>query len=129
MAAIRSRDTGPERALRRALFAAGVRGWRLHRRDLPGCPDLAFSRPRVAVFIDGAFWHGHPEHFAPGKSGPYWDAKIRRTQERDRQANQALTAAAWTVIRFWDFDVRADLPRCVATIAQAVAERRRGDDS
>jgi DNA mismatch endonuclease (patch repair protein) len=125
MAAIRSRNTKPEVALRRALFAAGVRGWRLHRRDLPGCPDLAFGRLRLAVFIDGAFWHGHPDHFSPGKSGKYWDVKIARTRERDRLANEGLETAGWKVIRFWDFEVRDDLAACVATIGQALAERRR----
>lgn len=78
MARIRSRDTKPELALRRALHAAGVRGWRLHRRDLPGRPDLAFGPARLAVFVDGAFWHGHPDYFTPGKSGAYWDAKMAR---------------------------------------------------
>lgn len=121
MARIRSRDTGPEIALRRALFAAGVRGWRCHRRDLPGRPDLAFGRTRVAVFIDGAFWHGHPEHFTPGKSGSYWDAKIARTQERDRVANTALGRDGWRVLRLWDFEVEQDLERCVQLVAQAVA--------
>lgn len=121
MARIRSRDTGPEIALRRALFAAGVRGWRCHRRDLPGRPDLAFGRARLAVFVDGAFWHGHPEHFTPGKSGSYWDAKIARTQERDRLANSALNRDGWRVLRLWDFEVEQDLERCVRLVAQAVA--------
>lgn len=121
MARIRSRDTGPEIALRRALFAAGVRGWRCHRRDLPGRPDLAFGRTRIAVFIDGAFWHGHPEHFTPGKSGSYWDAKIARTQERDRLANAALARDGWRVLRLWDFEIEKDLERCVRLVAQAVA--------
>jgi DNA mismatch endonuclease, patch repair protein len=125
MAAIRSRNTKPEVALRSALFAASIRGWRLHRRDLPGCPDLAFGPTRLAIFIDGAFWHGHPDHFSPGKSGNYWDAKIERTHQRDRLANEELRAAGWKVIRFWDFEVRNDLAACVATIAQALAERRR----
>src|SRR5687767_6028947 len=69
MARIRSRNTGPELALRRALHAAGVRGWRCHAKHLPGKPDLAFTRWRVAVFVDGCFWHGHPDFFTPGKSG------------------------------------------------------------
>jgi DNA mismatch endonuclease (patch repair protein) len=73
MARIRARDTKPELLLRRALFASGVRGWRLHVRDLPGKPDLAFRRWKVAIFVDGCFWHGHPDFFTPGKSGAYWD--------------------------------------------------------
>ena len=56
-------DTKPELALRRALFAAGLRGWRCHRRDVAGTPDLAFVGKKVAVFVDGAFWHGHPDKY------------------------------------------------------------------
>jgi DNA mismatch endonuclease, patch repair protein len=130
MSRIRSKDTKPELALRRALWAAGVRGWRVHAKKLPGKPDLAFTRRRVAVFVDGCFWHGHPDHFTPGKSGAYWDAKIARTQERDRLANAALEADGWAVVRLWDFEVEADLHGCVRRVAAALeaapvrAERR-----
>ena len=76
MSRIRARNTGPELALRRALAAGGLRGWRCHVRWLPGRPDIAFTRWKVALFVDGCFWHGHPDFFTPGKSGGYWDAKI-----------------------------------------------------
>jgi DNA mismatch endonuclease (patch repair protein) len=120
MARIRSRNTRPELALRRALYAAGVRGWRCHSKHLPGKPDLAFTRWRVAVFVDGCFWHGHPDFFTPGKSGAYWDAKIVRTKERDRQANRALAEAGWEVIRLWDFEVEDDLDVCVRRVVSAL---------
>jgi DNA mismatch endonuclease, patch repair protein len=120
MARIRSKDTKPELALRRELYRRGVRGWRCHPKAIPGKPDVAFTRWRVAVFVDGRFWHGHPDFFTPGKSGAYWDAKIARTQERDRIANQALEAAGWTVMRFWDFEVEDDLERCVAAVVDAL---------
>ena len=61
----------------------------------------------MAVFVDGCFWHGHPELFTPGKSAAYWDAKIEPTKERDRLANEALGAAGWKVVRLWDFEVGA----------------------
>lgn len=124
MAAIRSRDTKPELLLRRTLHAQGVRGWRLHRRDLAGRPDLAFGPARVAVFVDGAFWHGHPDHFTPGRSGPYWDAKIARNRQRDSDADAALAAAGWVVLRFWDFEVLEDASRCAQLVAQALTARR-----
>lgn len=120
MARIRSKDTKPELALRRALWAAGVRGWRCHPRHVPGKPDVAFTRRHVAVFVDGRFWHGHPDFFTPGKSGDYWDAKIARTQERDRLANEALRAAGWTVVRLWDFEVEQDLAGCVDRVREAL---------
>jgi DNA mismatch endonuclease (patch repair protein) len=125
MSRIRSRDTKPEMALRQALFAIGLRGWRCHTRQIPGRPDLVFTRWRVAVFVDGCFWHGHPEHFTPGKSGPYWDAKIARTQERDRQANEALTQAGWRVLRLWDFEVERDLNACVQQVEALLHEAGR----
>jgi DNA mismatch endonuclease (patch repair protein) len=124
MARIRSRDTTPELALRRALFATGVRGWRCHARQLPGKPDLAFTRWRVAVFVDGCFWHGHPDFFTPGKSGAYWDQKIARTKERDAQANAALAALGWRVLRLWDFEVEQDLADCVDRVRAMLHDAR-----
>jgi DNA mismatch endonuclease (patch repair protein) len=127
MARIRSRDTSPELALRRGLYAAGIRGWRCHTRHVAGRPDIAFTRWQVAVFVDGCFWHGHPDFFTPGKSGEYWDAKIERTKERDRIANESLQSQGWSVLRFWDFEVEEDIDRCVAEVIAALAEARAAD--
>jgi DNA mismatch endonuclease (patch repair protein) len=121
MARIRSKDTGPELALRRALHAAGLRGWRCHPKHVPGKPDVAFTRVKVAVFVDGRFWHGHPDYFTFGKSGEYWDKKITRTQERDRVATAALDASGWRVLRFWDFEVEQDLLACVERVVETVS--------
>jgi DNA mismatch endonuclease (patch repair protein) len=120
MARVRGRDTGPELALRRALWRAGVRGWRCHRRDLPGSPDVAFGPARLAVFVDGGWFHGHPDRYTPGKSGEYWDTKIQRNMERDRAANEALEAAGWRVLRLWDFEVTRDPDSAAARIADAL---------
>src|SRR4051812_15614370 len=125
MARIRSRDTQPELQLRRALYAAGIRGWRCHARQLPGKPDLVFTRWRIAVFVDGCFWHGHPDFFTPGKSGKYWDTKIERTKARDKAANEALAASGWTVLHFWDFEVEDELPRCVNDVRTALGDAQR----
>jgi DNA mismatch endonuclease (patch repair protein) len=124
MSRIGSKNTGPEVALRRALYQRGVRGWRCHPRSVPGKPDIAFTRWRVAVFVDGCFWHGHPDYFTPGKSGAYWDAKIERTKERDRQADTQLAAADWRVVRMWDFEVEDDLDGCVERVAAELAAAR-----
>jgi DNA mismatch endonuclease (patch repair protein) len=120
MSRIRRRDTLPELMLRRTLWAAGLRGYRIDRRTLPGRPDLSWGAKRVAVFIDGAFWHGHPSAFRPGKSGKYWDEKIRRNMERDKKSNGSLEAMGWTVLRFWDFEVKKDLEGCVERIEAAL---------
>ena len=120
MARIRRRDTKPELKLRSALWAAGLRGYRVDRATLPGRPDLSWGRQRVAVFVDGAFWHGHPSAFTPGKSGPYWDAKIRGNMERDAKHNAALRDLGWTVLRFWDFEIHRSLDQCVGAIRAAL---------
>ena len=116
MARVKGRDTGPEIMLRRALFAAGVRGWRCNRKTLPGKPDLAFGRARLAVFVDGGFWHGHPAKYWQGRSGAYWDEKIRRNQERDRRVTAELEAIGWTVLRFWDFEIEKDTAEAVRKV-------------
>jgi DNA mismatch endonuclease (patch repair protein) len=121
MAGIRTRDTAPELALRRALWAAGLRGWRCNRRDLPGRPDLAFSKAKLAVFVDGAFWHGHPSKFEPGKSGPFWDEKICRNQARDRAVDQELSGLGWRVLRVWDFEIHREIDATVARVIDELA--------
>ncbi len=121
MSRVRTRDTAPELALRRALWAADIRGWRVDVRDVPGRPDLVFRRRRVAVFVDGAFWHGHPEYYW-GQSGPFWDAKITRNRERDARVNDELAAAGWCVVRIWDFEVERDTEAAVARVRAELRE-------
>ena len=119
MAAVRGKNTSPEVALRRALWAAGARGWRCHYRRASGTPDLAWPGRRVAVFVDGAFWHGHPSRHKPGRSGDYWDRKIQTNVERDRRVDRELREAGWTVLRLWDFEVRRDLSGVVERVLEA----------
>jgi DNA mismatch endonuclease (patch repair protein) len=121
MARIRGRDTQPELLLRRALCSEGLTGYRLNVARLPGKPDVAWIGRKVAVFVDGAFWHGHPSAFTPGKSGAYWDAKIERNVRRDRLADDALAAMGWQVVRLWDFEVRRELDESVKRIEAALA--------
>ncbi len=123
MAAIKGKDTLPELALRRALHAAGIRGWRTHYKKAPGTPDLAWPALRVAVFVDGAFWHGHPSRHRPGRSGTYWDEKIARNVARDRRVDADLAADGWAVVRVWDFEIRRDLPAVVERILRTLTPR------
>lgn len=125
MSRVRGKDTTPELRLRKAMYAAGLRGWRCHRNDLPGKPDVVFGPARLAIFVDGAFWHGHPSKYKQGQSGAYWDTKIARNMERDATATQMLEEAGWTVLRFWDFDVLGSTDECVARIAAVLAADRR----
>jgi DNA mismatch endonuclease (patch repair protein) len=124
MARVRCRDTGPELVLRRTLHRRGVRGWRCHRSNLPGKPDIAFGRAKLAVFVDGGFWHGHPKKWWPGRSGPYWDRKITRNQERDRRVDAELTELGWRVIRLWDFEVVRDPDAAALQVETELSIRR-----
>lgn len=116
MASIRGADTRPERLLRSALWRAGLRGFRCHWMGPGGRIDVAFTRWKIAVFVDGSFWHGHPSKWQPGRWKGYWDEKIKRNIARDERHNTALVEAGWRVMRFWDFDVEHDPD----TVAEAV---------
>jgi DNA mismatch endonuclease, patch repair protein len=115
MSRVKTRETAPELALRRALWAAGLRGWRLHPRQVPGRPDLAWLGRRIAVFVDGAFWHGHPDYYW-GQSGKFWDEKIDRNRSRDEKVTRELLEIDWTVLRVWDFEVEQDASRCAEMV-------------
>lgn len=119
MASIKKRDTVPEVTLRSALWSAGVRGWRCHA-QVPGTPDLAFGRWRVAVFVDGVWWHGHPDYLPRGRRGPYWDKKIARNQARDRLVDHQLRQLGWRIVRIWDLDVLSDPAAACDRVAKAL---------
>lgn len=103
----RSRDTKPELAVRRLLHAEGLR-YRVNARPLPEVrrtADIVFRAKRIAVFIDGCYWHGCPAHYVPSKSNrDYWKGKIEANVARDAQTNVLLSDAGWTVLRYWAHD-------------------------
>jgi DNA mismatch endonuclease (patch repair protein) len=126
MRANRRTDTKPEMALRRALHGRGYRYRKDYRLDLaPGQrvrPDIAFTARRVAVFVDGCFWHACPEHGTkPAANTWYWDPKLRRNVERDRAADAALAAAGWEVVRVWE---HVPLEAAVTAVIEALARSR-----
>jgi DNA mismatch endonuclease (patch repair protein) len=106
---------------RRALWRNGVRGWRCHDRSITGTPDLAWKGRRLAVFLDSAWWHGHPSRWRPGRLSAAWDAKIERNRQRDRKVNHALRNDGWLVVRIWDFEIEHDLQACVERVSDALA--------
>lgn len=112
MRANRSKDTGPERAVRSVLHARGLR-YRTHLRPEPNLrrtADIVFTRRRVAVFIDGCYWHGCPLHLMLPKSNvAYWIPKIEANRRRDEETNRLLSEAGWTVLRFWEHESPVDV--------------------
>ncbi|MXW23873.1 MAG: very short patch repair endonuclease [Chloroflexi bacterium] len=122
MTNVRSKDTGIEVAVRSALHARGLR-FRKHVRHLPGTPDIVFSRARVAVFVDGDFWHGWRFPTWRHKLSTYWDAKIERNRRRDRRNFARLRRQGWLVVRVWEHDVLADVDRVADRIENAVRAR------
>jgi DNA mismatch endonuclease (patch repair protein) len=128
MSSIRSADTGPERLLRSALWHHGIRGFRCHWPGPGGRIDVAFTRWKVAVFVDGSFWHGHPSKWQPGRWNGYWDEKIKRNIARDTRQNRALADSGWRVLRFWDFDVEHDPSDLAKIVRHELEAARLGSD-
>ena len=108
MRAVKSRDTGPERAVR-AVLRRFAPGYRLDRRDLPGRPDIAYLRRKKAIFVHGCFWHGHDcarGARAPKANADYWAQKIARNRARDAAAQAALAAMGWRALTLWECELR-----------------------
>ncbi len=133
MAAVRAKDTKPELALRRYLHAKGLR-FRIHDKRFTGRPDLVFVRARIAVFVDGDFWHGagwkerglkgYEEQFPSRRE--WWVAKIARNMERDSQVNRVLESQGWIVMRVFTSQLSTDLPTVADRILNEVHRRSLG---
>jgi DNA mismatch endonuclease (patch repair protein) len=119
----KSRDTKPELALRRAVHALGLR-YRVSMRPLPKIrrtADLVFTKAKVAVFMDGCFWHGCPEHHTKSATNAaYWADKVERNRDRDAETDGLLRDAGWTVIRIWEHE---DPTEAASRIAHTVRRR------
>lgn len=120
MSRIRGKDTSPELKIRKKLYSQGLRGYRVHY-QLPGRPDITFTRYRIAVFIDGCYWHKCPECFTePQTRREFWMNKINRNVERDKEINLLLESDGWHVLRFWEHQVRKDAQSVVDMIYNAI---------
>lgn len=119
MSAIHSKETRPEVALRKEIWRRGLR-YRKNDKNLPGKPDIVFTRARLAVFCDGDFWHGHNWAIRGYGSldeelrrySPEWAEKILRNIERDQRVTRQLRGLGWQVIRIWESDIKIDVKRC-----------------
>ena len=112
-------DTKPEILLRKALWHRGIR-YRKNWRKLTGCPDIVLTRQKIAIFVDGDFWHARGYKDRPGSqidaNQSYWQKKLARNVERDREVNDQLTEQGWLVLRFWESDIKKDLDSVLAEI-------------
>jgi DNA mismatch endonuclease (patch repair protein) len=117
----RSRDTKPELALRSAVHALGLR-YRVSTRPLPEVrrtADLVFRRARVAIFLDGCFWHGCPDHYIGSASNvPYWTKKVSRNRERDQETDRLLAVSGWLSVRVWEHENPEEVAQRISRIVQ-----------
>ena len=121
MSRIRAADTKAEVLLRKALWKRGLR-YRKNYAALPGKPDIALTRQKIAIFVDGDFWHARGHQDTPGEqvasNREYWQRKLARNVERDKEVNDALTDEGWLVLRSWETDIKKDLEGCVKMIEE-----------
>jgi DNA mismatch endonuclease (patch repair protein) len=121
MSRIRGKDTAPELLLARLLRRSRKR-FQVHQRDLPGRPDIVFRRAKVAVFVDGDFWHGWRFPVWRLKLSEKWEAKIEANRRRDMRNHARLRRAGWTVVRIWEHQLKADPGACLLRVLMAVEE-------
>ena len=122
MQAIKSKDTSIEIILRLALWHRGIR-YRKNYKSLPGKPDIVITKHKLAVFCDSDYWHGYDwenRHQRIKSNREYWIPKIERNMQRDKEVTAQLQAMGWTVLRFWEWQIRKHLDECVNTIMEAV---------
>lgn len=116
MSHIHGKNTKPELRLRKMLWSEGIRGYRIHY-NLPGKPDIVFTRKKIAVFVDGCFWHKCPVCFKPPATNKkFWNEKLQKNVERDRKVTSELESQGWTVLRFWEHEIRDSPEDVVAWI-------------
>jgi len=117
MRAVKSRGTRPEGLLRLALVRGALRGWRIQADTLPGKPDFIFELEKLAIFVDGCFWHGCKSCYRRPKSNKsYWVVKLRSNMARDKASVRALKAQGWRTLRLWEHQVRRNVDVCVELV-------------
>lgn len=124
MRSIPSKNTRPELALRAALRSAGLRGYRVNLRGLPGRPDVAFTRQKLALLVQGCFWHRCPncQPHEPRTHTGYWKAKFLANQKRDDAQLRMLTSLGWEVLEIWECQLRDDTEGCVTRVIRVLSQ-------
>jgi len=129
MSQIRSKNTKPEILLRKKIFEEGLRGYRINFK-LPGKPDIVFTKNKIAIFVDGCFWHRCPKCFTkPTTNRKFWKDKIKGNVKRDKKVNQLLTESGYTILRFWEHEIKSNLNNAYIVIKNTIKkkEAEKGD--
>ena len=131
MRAVHSKATSPERILWALIAAMGLSGWKRNSKDVLGCPDVCFPAQKIAIFVDGCFWHGCPicDRKLPQTNHDYWYKKINRNIERDISHNNELREHGWEVIRIWEHQIKdKDERRKFSQKMRELLAKRENDD-
>jgi len=126
MGKIKGKNTKPELAFRKGLYAKGYR-YRIDYRKLIGRPDVVLKKYKTVIFIDGEYWHGHNWKVRRRKiktNRDFWIAKIERNMQRDREVNEALERLGYTIFRFWENEVKKELERCLKTVTSHLESQK-----
>ena len=126
MSKIRGKNTRPEMRLRKALWHAGLR-YRTNRKDVPGKPDIVIQKWKIALFVDGEFWHGYEWEIKREKiksNRAFWIPKIERNMQRDREVNAILKKMGYEVFRFWEHEVKKEIGACIKQVLDFVEHQK-----
>jgi DNA mismatch endonuclease (patch repair protein) len=125
---IKSKDTSIEKKMRSALWRSGIR-YRKNYEVLPGKPDIVITKYKIAIFCDSSFWHGRDyETKKPVETNhEFWDNKIRRNMQRDKEVDQLLLNMDWIVLHFWDVEINKEIDDCIMAVKESIQLRKIGD--
>lgn len=120
MSSIKAKNTKPELILRKSLWQEGIKGYRIHWKKAPGRPDIAFPKKKLAIFVNGCFWHRCPYcmSIAPKTNSDFWEHKFNANTERDYKKQIELENMGWVVITIWECKIKKDLPSCIHSIKE-----------
>ena len=126
MSNIKAKNTKPEIALRSALYSHDIKGYRLHWSKVPGRPDIAFTRKKIAVFVNGCFWHRCPycQLSLPKSHSTFWKEKFERNVARDAKKTEHLNQIGWQVIVLWECEIDSNVKKCVSVIKKIIAKAK-----
>lgn len=118
----RAKNTSPELLLRNYLWGSGIKGYRLHRKDFPGSPDIAFVSRKVAIFVNGCFWHRCPSCNLPlpKSNREFWRKKFISNISRDKRKRHELTELGWQVLTIWECQIKNDIEACIVRIQKVL---------